>query len=335
MRLLVLGGTRFVGRHVVEAALARGHTLTIFSRGQTHPELFAQVEKLRGDRAGDLSALRDRSWDAVVDTSGYVPRHVRATACLLTDATDHYTFISSIIAYADLNKPGLSEADALAHAKDPEAEEITPEAYGGLKAASEQAAAACLPGRLLAIRPTIIVGPHDYSDRFTYWCRRIAEGGEVLAPGGPERPVQLIDARDMAGWIIALAEERRTGAFNAVGPEHPLMFGELLEECRRVSRSDARFTWVSDDLLAASGVTFDNRQVPFWIPPGEADGFYRVDNRKAVGAGLRFRPLADTVRDTLEWDATRGEPALRAGLPPEREDALLRDWHTRAASGES
>ena len=189
MNLLILGGTVFLGRHLVEAALARGHAVTLFNRGQHNPDLFPEVERLRGDRDGDLQALEGRRWDAVVDTCGYVPRVVRASAEMLAPNVDHYTFISSISVYADTSKPGIDEQAPVGTLDDPTTEEVTGESYGPLKALCEQAAEAAMPGRVLNIRPGLIVGPHDPTDRFTYWVRRVAEGGEVLAPGNPHAPV--------------------------------------------------------------------------------------------------------------------------------------------------
>lgn len=280
MRLLVLGGTRFVGRHFAEAALSRGHDLTLFHRGRTNPGLFSDAEEVLGDR--DL-ALPSGRWDTVLDFCGYVPRQVRQAAAEIE--ADRYVFISSISVYADFRVRGLTEASPV---KQPlrETEEVTPETYGWLKALCERE----LEGReALVIRPGILVGPHDYTGRFTYWPWRVAQGGEVLAQGRPGRPVQLLDARDLAAWLLEMVEKGRTGTFNATGPGRPLTMGELLETCREVTGSDATFTWVDRDL-----------DLPLWIPE-EKSGFDSVDSSKARAEGLAFRPLADTVRDTLAW----------------------------------
>jgi 2'-hydroxyisoflavone reductase len=340
MNLLILGGTIFLGRYLVEAALARGHTVTLFNRGQHNPDLFREVEKLRGDRAADLSPLRGRRWDAVIDTCGYVPRVVRASAELLADAVDHYTFISSISVYPQFKTIGLDESAPVGTLDDPNVEEVTGETYGPLKALCEQAVEQVLPGRTLTIRPGLIVGPHDYSERFTYWVQRVAQGGEVLAPGRPERHTQLIDVRDLAEWTLRMVGARRTGTYNATGPDYDLTMGRLLDVCRDVSGSDARLTWVSEEFLLEKEVG-PWIELPLWIPESDRDmlGFADVDCGRAIAAGLTFRDLAATVRDTLAWNAARPdgeqvEPSRalqpRAGLKPEREAELLQAWHARA-----
>ncbi|MBI3240984.1 MAG: epimerase [Chloroflexi bacterium] len=323
MKLLILGGTVFLGRHTAEAALARGHEVTLFNRGQHSPELFPDVEKLRGDRNGDLSALRGRKWDAVVDTCGYVPRTVRASAELLAQAVERYVFISSISVYRELDKaPGLDEDSPVGKLEDETVEEITGETYGPLKALCEQAAEAALPGRALNIRPGLIVGPHDPSDRFTYWPVRIARGGDVLAPDGPDWHTQVIDARDLAEWTIRMVEAKMTGVFNATGPDYPLTFGKVLDECKAVSGSDARFVWVGGKFLLEAGVQ-PWSELPLWLGGGDMT----VSVSKAIAAGLAFRPLADTIRDTLAWEAARpSDRAPRAGMKREREEEVLRKW---------
>src|SRR5260221_13589599 len=233
MRLLILGGTAFVGRHLVEAALARGHTVTLFNRGRRNPDLFPELERLRGERPDDLAALRGREWDAAIDTSGYTPRAVAASAGLLAEAVAHYTFISTISVYADEMPAGTDENGPLSQMPEDKAgtEEVTGETYGPLKVLAEQAAEAAMPGRVLTPRPGLIVGPYDPTDRFTYWPARVARGGEVLAPDGPDVPVQFIDARDLAAWTLDSVEAGRTGVFNLTGPAQPLTFGDLLETC--------------------------------------------------------------------------------------------------------
>jgi len=328
MDLLIIGGTVFLGRHLVEAALGRGHTVTLFNRGQHNPELFPGIEKLRGDRASDLAALRGRRWDAAIDTCGYVPRVVRASAELLADAVEHYTFVSSISVYADFSQANVDEGAPVGTLADAAVEEVTGETYGPLKALCEQAAEDALPGRVLNVRPGLIVGPHDPTDRFTYWPRRVALGGEVLAPGRPEHGAQIVDVRDLAGWMLELVEARHVGIYNATGPEYRLTFGQLLDECRAVSGSDARFTWVGERFLLDAGAQ-PWTEVPLWVPESDPEnaGFDAVDCSKAIGAGLRFRPLAETIRDTLAWDATRpADLELCAGLKRAREAELLEDW---------
>ncbi len=339
MKVLILGGPVFLGRYLIEAALARGHEVTLFNRGRHHAELYPEVEKLRGERDGDLRALRGRRWDAVIDTCGYLPRVVQASAVLLADAVDQYTFISSVSVYTEpapgmdetapvgtLTEAELREADAI-EAADRATGVTYGRLYGPLKAACEQAAEEVMPGRVLTIRPGLIVGPHDYSDRFTYWVHRVARGGEVLAPGRPGRQVQFIDVRDLAEWVVRMIEARLVGVFNAKGPDYLLTMHQLLEECRAVSGSDARFVWVSESFLLESGVK-PWTEVPLWIPE-EYDESTHVGFSKALAAGLTFRPLAQTIRDTLAWDNTRPPDEERhAGLKRERELELLRDAHS-------
>lgn len=337
MKILIIGGTVFLGRALVEAALARGHTITLFNRGQHNPELFPDAEKLRGDRARDLSALRGRRWDAAIDTCGYVPRVVRASAELLADAVEHYTFISSISVYARLERPGTDERAPVGTLTDPGVEEVTGETYGPLKALCEQAAEAAMPGRVLTVRPGLIVGPHDPTDRFTYWPVRVARGGEVLAPADPATHVQVIDVRDLAEWSLRMVEAGKIGTYNATGPDYTLTMGELLEISRQVSGSDARFTWAGAQFLLDEGVR-PWSEIPLWIP-AEADpdaaGFSDVSCARAIAEGLVFRPLGETVRDTLAWHAARpADHAWRAGLDPEREAGLLRKWRERGEAGE-
>lgn len=330
MRLLILGGTIFLGRQLVEAALARGHDVTLFNRGQHNAELFPNVEKLRGDRNGDLDALRGRRWDAVIDTAAYVPRVVRKSAELLAGVVDHYTFISTISVYANFSQRKTDENAPVGTIEDEATEEVTGETYGPLKALCEQAAESALPGRVLTIRPGLIVGPNDPTDRFTYWVRRVAHGGEVLAPGRPERPVEFIDVRDLAEWNVRMVEAEQTGVYNATGPGQRLPMGQLLEECRSASHSDATVTWLAERFLLERGVD-PWSEMPLWIPEegGEA-GLFSIDCRKAIAAGLRFRPVGDTVADTLAWDRTRPDDIeLRAGMKREREAELLQEWHRR------
>jgi 2'-hydroxyisoflavone reductase len=338
VKILILGGTVFVGRYLIEAALARGHEVTVFNRGRHDADVYPEVEKLRGDRAGDLAALRGRSWDAVIDTCGYVPNVVRASAGLLADSVRHYTFISSISVYTeparvDETSPVGTPTDEQVH--EAEKIEVTGRAtaatygalYGPLKAACEQAAEETMPDRVLTVRPGLIVGPHDYSDRFTYWVHRVAEGGEVLAPGRPGRPVQFIDVRDLAAWVILSIEANLTGIFNVKGPDYPLTMERLLQECRTVSGSDAHFGWASERFLLESGVT-PWSEMPLWVPE-ENEHHKQVDFSKALAAGLTFRPLAETVRDTLAWERTRpADTRWRAGVNREREAELLRKWRS-------
>jgi len=328
LKLLVLGGTVFLGRHLVEAALARGHEVTLFNRGQRNPDLFPGVEKLRGNRDGDLAALRGRTWDAVVDTCGYVPRVVRASAELLADAVKHYTFISSLSVYAHARQAGIDESGAVGKLEDETVEEITGETYGPLKALCEQAVERAMPGRALSVRPGLIVGPHDLTDRFTYWPVRVSRGGDVLAPGRPERRIEFIDVRDLSEWIIRAVEKILTGVYNACGPDRHMSMGQLLETSKSVGGSDANLVWVDEKFLTDAGVE-PWSEVPLWIPEADAmaAGFFAFDYSKAIQAGLTFRPLENTIRDTIAWDATRpADREWRAGLKPEREAELLKAW---------
>ena len=336
LRILILGGTGFLGPHTVRAALARGHELTLFNRGKTNPGLFADVESLRGDRDGDLEALAGRNWDAVIDNSGYVPRIVGDSARLLAGAVRQYVFISSVSAYADFSTPGADETAPLGRLDDESVEEITGETYGPLKALSERAAEAEMPGRVTVIRPGLIVGPGDPTDRFTYWPVRVARGGEVLAPGDPATPLQLIDVRDLGAWIVHCVEARVLGVYNALSPAGALSMGDLLEACRDAAGSDARFTWVDAAFLEAQGVAAWS-DLPVWLPAaGDYAGSGRTSAAKAVAAGLGFRPLRATAADTLAWwqEARAGEdPKLRAGLDPGRERAVLEAWHESRQPG--
>jgi 2'-hydroxyisoflavone reductase len=327
VKLLVLGGTLFAGRAVVEAALASGHEVTLFNRGETNPGLFPAAEHLRGNRDGDLSALAGREFDAVIDTSGYVPRVVRASADLLA-RTPHYCFVSSVSAYADLST-GPSE-DTPTHEWDGTSEDVN-EAYGQLKAACEREVETVFPGRSLIVRPGLIVGPHDPTFRFTYWVERLARGGDVLAPEPRAAPVQLIDVRDLGEWLVRCAEQRIAGTFNAIGPAQTLAMEELLETCRRVSGSDARLRWVSAELLQARGVE-EWSALPLWLRDPAFRGMLETDGTRARAAGLTLRPLAETVQDTLDWigdDAetfgalASGRKQARPGLAPDYEAELI------------
>jgi 2'-hydroxyisoflavone reductase len=336
VRLLVLGGTKFLGRAVVAEALALGHEVTLFNRGETNPELFPEAEKLRGDRDGELRALEGRSWDAVVDPSGYVPRVVRASAELLRSSVGHYVFVSSISAYANPLAAGFDESAPL---KQPELRsEDVDEHYGALKVACERVVEEVFPGRSASVRAGLIVGPHDPTDRFTYWPVRVARGGEVLAPGRRGRQWQFVDVRDLGRWILRLAESRTAGAFTATGPVPAATAAEVLETCRAVSASDARFTWVDEELLLEREVG-EWMELPLWLSAqSEFAHMLEADVSRAVAAGLTFRPLAETVRDTLEWVRTRDGSgagtvatggASGVGLDPERERELLVAWHGR------
>jgi 2'-hydroxyisoflavone reductase len=322
MKLLVLGGTKFLGRATVEDALARGHEVTLFNRGETNPELFAETERLRGDREGDLAALERRSWDAVVDLSGYVPHVVRASAERLAAGVEHYVFVSSISVYAEQSGRNTEESRVGEIGDWPVDELVLGEGggnYGPLKALCEQVVAEAFPGRHTNVRAGLLAGPHDPTGRFTYWPHRVARGGEVLAPGPPERRVQFVDVRDLAGWMLSLAERRVAGTFNATHPGRS--WGELLETSREVAGSDASFTWVPDAFLAKHGVG-EWMELPLWLHDPDWVGMHLADVARATEAGLSFRHLAETIRETL----AHAEPTDEAGLSPEREAQLFSAW---------
>ncbi len=330
--LLILGGTKFLGPEVVHSARARGYKITLFNRGKTNPELFPELEKLRGDRDGDLKALEGRRWNAVVDTSAYVPRHVRLSAGLLKNAVSHYVLISTISVYADFTKPGMDETAPVGKLPDETVEKVDGDTYGPLKALCEKAAEREMPEGVTVIRPGLIVGPNDPTDRFTYWPVRLARGGEVLAPGSPSDPVQFIDVRDLAEWTVHTIESRVLGTFNATGPKEPLLLLGLLEACRKVSGAEATLTWVDADFLEQQKVAAWS-DMPVWVPPrGDTAGLGRLSVKRALERGLAFRPVLATVRDTLAWWRSlpnERQAALKAGLKPEREAEVLGAWRAR------
>jgi len=329
MKILVLGGTVFLGRHFVEAALKQGHELTLFNRGKHNPDLFPELETLIGDRDGNLDALDGRHWDAVLDTSGNIPRLVKASAEMLAGSTGHYTFISSISVY-DLDKSAdIDETSAVIKLEDENVEEITGETYGGLKALCEQAAEKALPGRVLNVRPGLIVGPNDPSDRFTYWPWRLSKGGKVLAPGNPSAPMQIIDVRDLAEWLVQVIEENVTVTFNATGPQEPYTVERILKTCQEVINPNSEFEWIDDEFLQAEKVG-PWVEMPLWVPKGEGSALMRVSIDRALAAGLKFRRLDATVRDTFDWAQTRSRDyEWRAGLDREKEKALLERWQNK------
>ncbi|WP_438447684.1 NAD-dependent epimerase/dehydratase family protein [Gorillibacterium sp. sgz5001074] len=336
MKLLILGGTVFLGYAIAEEAVARGHDVTIFTRGRSGSGAPAGVRALIGDRDGGLQALKQGEWDAVIDTSGYVPRVVRAGAELLADRIGHYTFISSASVYRDLSKPGTSEEDAVLELEDEATEDVAAH-YGALKARCEAVLDERLPGRVLTVRPGLIVGPRDPTDRFTYWPSRIERGGQVLAPGPESAPVQIIDVRDLAAWIVSMTEARRTGVFNAAGEQGRVTMQALLEQCRSALNPSATLTWADEEFLAGRGVGAW-KELPLWLPArGDTaafTGLMQVNVDRALRTGLVFRPLEATIRDTAAWDAARpSDTVRRAGLMPEREAELLQAW-LDAGSGE-
>lgn len=306
---------------MVEQALERGHEVTLFNRGKTNPHLFPDVEKIVGDRDGGLAPLQGRTWDSVIDVNGYLPRLVSDATQLLKDAVERYVYISTLSVFASYDIADQDEDVPLATIEDPTEEEITGESYGPLKALCERAAEEALPGRVLTIRPGYVVGPHDHTDRFTYWPWRINKGGEVLSPGPPDNPLQIIDARDLASFTIHGVENQFTSIYNCCGPEYPLSWEEFFNACQQVSGSNAEFTWVSEEFLTEQDVT--EADLPMW-PVAEVQGVMRTNVSKAVSDGLIFRPLQETILDTLEW--SKDHPKPKVGLSAEREAELLKLW---------
>jgi len=332
MKLLVIGGTHFVGRHAVMQAVERGHDVTVFHRGRSEPgNGFPDVEHIHGDRDGDLSALNGRAWDAALDTCGYVPRIVRLSA-RVPGIAGHYTFVSSLSVYPDDVEEGATEATPRHGPPFPDTEEDTDETYGPLKVACEVEVQGAFPGRALIVRPGFIVGPHDRNDRFAYWVRRAAMGGEMLAPEPADLRVQLVDVRDLAAFTLDRIEAGTDGVFNVTGPEGVLTMGDLLRTCVAAGNADTDTTWVGLEFLLERGLRkvgdHGSEQLPYWYP--DLAGFCAFDVSKAVGSGLRFRPLAKTVADTLAWDRTRRQTwPMRAGITPEVERDLLDAWRER------
>jgi 2'-hydroxyisoflavone reductase len=341
MKLLILGGTRFLGRHLAQQALEAGHELTLLHRGRSGPDLFPEAEHRIADRDADLSVLSTGRWDAAIDTSAYQPRQVRAVAQALGDRVGQYQLISSISVYASYACPGLTEDAPLQTLAEPGVECADGANYGGLKALCEQAAQHAFGTRCLTVRPGLLVGPHDPSGRFTWWVRRIAraaDGSEVLAPGDPGAPVQFIDARDAAAWLLRQAELGSSGTFNLTGPTTPLCFGEFLGEACKVLAPAARLSWIDGACLLAQGVA-PWTELPLWLPCDSA-GLYQVSIARAVASGLHCRPLVQTLADTAAWALQEAPAPPRieiagrqdVGMTPEREAALLAVWHAASAT---
>jgi nucleoside-diphosphate-sugar epimerase len=338
LRILILGGTGFTGPFQVRYALSRGHKVTVFNRGQTHPgELAKEAERLIGDRNGQLDALKGRQWDVVIDIPTTLPVWVRDVARILKGNVDRYVFTSTTSVYSD-NKPGMDENGPLAKYEGVDAMKETQATmraspvplYAPLKVLSEREAEKWFPGKTLIVRPGLIVGPGDESDRFTYWPVRIDRGGEILAPGDPDTDtVQFIDARDLAEWTIRMAEQGTTGIFNATGPSTKLSMGEMLRQIKKVTNAESRFTWVDTDFLLSYGVSPWN-ELPVWVAPrGPEQGFKMINIKKALKNGLTFRPIPDTARATVEWfkkQSPERQARLRSGMTAEREAAVLTAW---------
>lgn len=328
MDILLLGGPRFLGRALIDAAAAAGHRLTLLNRGRTNAGLYPHIERLQGDRDGGLAALQGRRWDAVIDTCGYIPRIVRQSAELLQDAVERYVFISTISVYAEPLAPGAGEDAPLATLDEPSDEEITGATYGGLKVLCEQTVQELFGNgagdRALIVRPGLIVGPHDPTNRFTYWVTRCAEGGPVLAPDDRSAPVQLIDVRDLAEWTLRMLEVKAAGVYNATGPAAPLTFGDTLAACNNIGGNNAEIVWVPPHFLLDQGVA-PWTEIPLWTAGDDA--LNQVSIARALSRGLALRPLTATIADTLAWArAAPPEAAPQAGLAPAREADLLRTY---------
>ena len=331
MEILILGGTRFIGPHIVERALEEGHKITLFNRGKTDPDRFTELEQLRGDRdAGDYEAIRGRNWDAVVDTSAYVPRAVREALDALDGSFDHYLFISTISVYRDFDAEMIEEDDPLedpeAVLDDPSTENVDSESYGALKVLCERAARDQVDGRVTILRPGVIAGPGDDFDRFTYWPVRVAEGGRVLAPGRPSRPVQYVDTRDVADAVVTSLEDRITGTFNTVLPPGRARWGSFLETCAEIASADAEFEWIDAATLEQTELEAWG-DLPLWAPAESSlRGLAGVSADRAMEEGLHFRDPAETIRDTLAWyrrERSGGREALEAGLSAKTERRVL------------
>jgi len=330
LRILILGGTGFIGPHQVKYALERGHTLTLFNRGRTAPGMFPNVETLRGDRAaGDLDELRGREWDVVIDNSSSNPQWTRDSAQLLKDRVDQYVFISTQSTYASRAEIGIDETAPVGR---PDLPKEQWSGYGPNKALCEEESERAFPGRATIVRPSLIVGPGDTTDRWTYWVVRTHRGGLVAVPGTPQDPMQFIDARDVSEWVIRLCENGTAGIFNAVGPGSPLSSAEMFYGIRAVTSSPVAFTWIDAGFLEEMGIR-PWSDMPAWFPPrGSTAGFARMSNARAIAAGLTFRPLAVTAAETLAWflaEPAERQADLRSGMNPGREERLLAAWRVR------
>lgn len=326
LKILILGGTNFLGPHLVEELQEHGHEVTIFNRGTQNTSFLTNVEILQGNRDGDLNALTNRWWDAIIDTSGHLPRLVEASSKILSKATNHYTFISTIGVYENFHSLNIDESYPLAKLEDETNEEINEKTYGALKASCEKVIERYFSNHFLVIRPGLIIGPRDPTNRFTYWPLRILDGGEILAPGSPTQNLQFIDVQDLAKWIVAMVERQETGFYNATGPRLSLSFEELLKTCTQVSKKDASFTWVNEDFLIEHGVQ-DWVELPLWLSyKRNMPGFLNVDARKAIQAGLIFRPLIHTISAIIDWEKQNQTDNVLIGMDRKKEQDLLKLW---------
>jgi 2'-hydroxyisoflavone reductase len=325
--ILILGGTGFIGPHMVREALRRGHSVALFNRGRTNNELFPDIETIKGDRDNGLDGLKGRKWDAVIDNSGYVPRHVQDSARLLAASCDRYLYISTVAVYADFSQP-IDEDSPLATLADESIEEVTWQTYGPLKALCEKRAAAEIDaGNLTILRPTYICGPGDHTDRFSYWPIRARKGGEMLWPGAPQNTIQIVDVRDLANFTIDCLDHDISGTYNMVHPPGEYSMGDLLEDCQAISATNVDATWVPEDFLAANGLN-PGAQIPIW---GGSARTFAVSTDRAVAKGMQHRPPRETARDILSWwDTLPAERRanLKAGPGEEKEAEVLAAWKT-------
>lgn len=346
LNILILGGTGFIGPHMVERVLERGHSVTLFNRGKSNPHLFPDLEKLVGDRDpkidDGLNALKGRDWDAAIDTASYYPRITGASANLLADHIEHYVFISSISAYKDGSIHGITEDAEVGTIEDETIEDMSGGAYGPLKVLCENAASKAMGGRSTSIRPGFIVGPRDKAwNRFPMWVKRVASRKNIVAPGTANDPVQLIDARDLAAFAVLSIEKKLAGVFNAVGPKDRLTVGAMIEGIKEGCNTDPEIMWMPNEFIEKwsgikkqEGEKFNQmHMVPCISPDGEAKGYATVSNAKAVAAGMTFRSVADSARDSLKW-IKEGQDAKRTASMQEylgsgNEDSLLKAWGER------
>lgn len=333
MKILVIGGTVFLGRHIVEDALKDGHEVTLFNRGQHNPELFPEVEKIHGDRNTDYEKLAGRTWDAVIDTCGYTPGAVEKVAEILKDSIKRYVFISSINAYEDMEKAGIDET--YPEAELPEGasmEEMKMETYGPLKVLCEKVVQRIFPSGYINIRSGLIVGPFDPTDRFTYWINRISRGGQVLCPGDGDTPIQFIDVRDLAKWSVKMAVNGEPGVYNGTGPDYELTMGHFLDTCRKVCNPEAELIWVDEEFMNDNEI-MPWSDMPAWAPDSQKEfhGLGKININKALHQGLTFLDLEKTVSDTLEWDKKRPKGIqLKAGINGEKEKIFLEKFKSKA-----
>lgn len=327
MNILIIGGTIFLGRHIINSALKRNHNVVLFNRGKHNPELYPELEKIRGDREGDLSELKGRKFDAVIDTCGYVPKVVRKSADYLRDSAGHYTFISSISVYKDAGDTGINENSALEEVKDGKTDVMTMENYGALKALCEKEVSDVFGNDCSLVRSGLIVGDGDFSDRFTYWVERISRGGKIIVPVSETNNVQFIDVKDLADWTLKMTEEKISGVYNSTGPLETLSLYDFVDECIEFTGSEAELVRIDEDFLLKENV-IPYKDLTLWLP-GDSAGLNNVDISKAKSAGLEIRPLKETLLDTMKYHLTRGADfKLRTGLTSEREKEILDKWES-------